>query len=81
MIFKCLRAYSKYFENEPPARNMIQANLMDRVLVEIDAITPIKKMKEKNVPYSTWTLKRSISSAISLVLFKNSLTALSTSLD
>ena len=30
--------YSKYFENDPPARTTVQANLMVGVLIEIDAI-------------------------------------------
>jgi 2-iminobutanoate/2-iminopropanoate deaminase len=32
------RVYSKYFENDPPARTTAQAGLMAGVLVEIDAI-------------------------------------------
>jgi len=32
------RVYSKYFEKDPPARTTVQANLMDGVFVEIDAI-------------------------------------------
>ena len=30
--------YSRYFENNPPARTTVQAGLMPNVLVEIDAI-------------------------------------------
>jgi 2-iminobutanoate/2-iminopropanoate deaminase len=30
--------YSRYFENNPPARTTVQAGLMSNVLVEIDAI-------------------------------------------
>lgn len=32
------RIYNKYFENNPPARTTVQANLMDGFLIEIDAI-------------------------------------------
>lgn len=32
------RVYNKYFENNPPARTTVQANLMDGFLIEIDAI-------------------------------------------
>jgi 2-iminobutanoate/2-iminopropanoate deaminase len=35
--------YGRYFENEPPARTTVQANLMVGVLVEIDAIAQSKR--------------------------------------
>jgi 2-iminobutanoate/2-iminopropanoate deaminase len=37
------RVYIKYFENVPPARTTVQANLMAGVLLEIDAIAMSKR--------------------------------------
>jgi 2-iminobutanoate/2-iminopropanoate deaminase len=37
------RIYSRYFQNKPPARTTVQADLMVGVLVEIDAIAHSKR--------------------------------------
>jgi 2-iminobutanoate/2-iminopropanoate deaminase len=37
------RVYIKYFENVPPARTTVQANLMAGVLLEIDAMAMSKR--------------------------------------